>query len=88
MEKSFTLWDVARGREVLTVAFDTPGDYLPRIAFAPDGRTLASCVGKEIHIYDVHAYDEDIERWLREAGVEADLPSTGSGPELVEGSSK
>jgi len=57
------------------------------VAFSPDGHKLACAAGNNILIYDSHAHDEEIERWLREAGVQVD-PSTGSGPDLAEGSSQ
>lgn len=47
-----------------------PSEGKRSVAFSPDGRRLACVVGKDILIYDFHAYDEDIERWLREAGVD------------------
>ncbi len=80
------LWDVTSGQEILTLSVF--GGHVRAVAFADDGRSLVCGVGDDSYIFDLHAYDEQIERWLREAGVQADLPSTGSGPELAEGSSK
>jgi len=80
------LWDVATGAEVVTIGplrrwpaasfKDVSG-----VVFGPHGRKLACAVGSEILIYDLHAYDEEIERWLKEAGVRLDPSaslSTGS----------
>ena len=70
---SVKLWDVSAGREVVTVGPDHGGVWVRSVAFSADGRSLACGAGTGVLIYDFHAYDEDIERWLREAGVEADI---------------
>jgi hypothetical protein len=72
------LWDVGTGKELLNVPVPFPGVLQAAAAFSPDGRKLACVTVTEdsvktrdslILICDFHAYDEDRERWLREAGV-------------------
>ena len=41
------------------------------VAFSPEGRALACGVQQYVLHFDPHAYDEDVEKWLREAGVNA-----------------
>ena len=36
------------------------------VAFGPDGRIVACGAGKDVLIYDLGAYDEDVEWWIRE----------------------
>jgi WD40 repeat protein len=68
------LWDVAAGREVVSI-----GPLgMCCVAFTPEGQKLCcGAVVSDILIYDLHAYDEDIERWLREAGVA--VPTSAEG---------
>jgi len=69
------VWSLPLEAEALTIFVSTAYSILPWLAFSPDGRKLARAVGSDIVIYDFHAHDEQIARWLREAGVEADLTS-------------
>lgn len=62
---------MATGRQLFTITGHT--DQVFSLAFSPDGGKLACTVDKYIFIYGFHAYDEEIERWLREAGVRADI---------------
>ncbi len=80
LDNTIRLWDVGTGMELLGLPI-LPSKAERSVAFSPDGGKLAYSSGESILIYDFHAYDEDIERWLREAGVEADLSrSTRSRP--------
>jgi hypothetical protein len=66
---------VRRNHELPAFGRQTAG--VPSAAFGPDGRQLGGAVGKHILISDFDAYDEEIERWLREAGVA--VPASAEG---------
>ena len=75
VEVLVTFCDVSAGRAIIAVSLGRFGACLPTPAFSPDGRKLACCAGNDILIYDLHAHDEQIDRWLREAGVQANVSS-------------
>jgi WD40 repeat protein len=64
-DDTLRLWDTASGREIATMR---PPSGDPRaVLFTPDGGSLICSDDQDILIYDLHAYDEQIERWLTEA---------------------
>jgi WD40 repeat protein len=75
-DRTIRLWDVGRGKDLLNVPVPFPGVVHSVAAFSPDGGRLAlACPGGNpdepcgVLICDFHAYDADIDRWLKEAGV-------------------
>ena len=53
------LWDVSTGREIATMR---PPNGEPRaVLFTHDGRKLICSDGSDILIYDLHAYDGQVE---------------------------
>jgi len=62
-DSTVKLWDLGNGREVLTYrghaevvetrTEDTNVMRVPAVTFAPDGQSVASAGGKEIHVWDV-----------------------------------
>jgi WD40 repeat protein len=58
-------WDAETGRQVASL----PGQV---VAFSPDGGKLAYTMDKDVYVGDLHAYDEEIQRWSSGARAEGD----------------
>jgi RNA polymerase sigma factor (sigma-70 family) len=78
--RTIHLWELATGKERLTVTNDVPGyqfDY-EQIAFAPDGRTLVTARGDHtLQLWDVATGQELLHR----TGYEADVRALAFAPD-------
>lgn len=61
-DRTLRPWDVAPGVEIW--AIQTSGGLPKAVAFGPDGRSITCSAGKDILIYDLHAYDPRVDLWL------------------------
>ncbi|MHC4714152.1 MAG: protein kinase domain-containing protein [Planctomycetota bacterium] len=65
------LWDLRDVETAMELATIRPEAGRPlSVAFTRDGGRLVCAVGADILIYDLHTYDKEIEKWMREVRAE------------------
>ena len=84
-ESNLTLWDIVKKRKlgVLKTGLSTffvNGSMATRIAFSPDGKTLATNNSDTIRLWDVSKMKE-LARWRTEPGVQAMGPNLEFSPD-------